>query len=190
MAAPPKVALGPLYAQGFCKRLQKAGGRGRLPGGTLTPAPHSATTIQRGIPMKEWSVIHKGKVNIYMSYARIFTNNIYASNFALRHTDRVELQFSLDCNLAARNKRGNDYEDARELADGEISKVQSVEIHHARIRDAVVSALSTRPKRPTVVQLSILLEGEHRFPCNSEARSNPPALVLTVRSEEHRPEPR
>ena len=80
-----------------------------------------------------WILLKKGPAKLHIDYAGTFTSNLYGHETRIRTRPGVEISFDLNPNLRTRSKSTNSYTDARELADGEITRLKAVHIDDRRI---------------------------------------------------------
>jgi hypothetical protein len=90
----------------------------------------------------------------------------------------IELSLDLNRNLRSQNKSTNTYEDARALADGQIGRLEYVQIADERIVRGLGDALNDLLNDWTV---TIELAGKHTF--SMRPRLEDGSLFLYVRSK-------
>ena len=123
-------------------------------------------------------ILKKGKVSIHVSYGHTFSNNLYAEDVAIQTGDVPEVSLSLDCNLSVRDKSGNQYVDARELADGGIKQSTLLQI----LDDKVIEGLNRLAKR--------IVTNPWRMRIDLTGSDNHPLLKKSLPSRQRRRERR
>jgi hypothetical protein len=130
------------------------------------------------LPTVSRTSLKKGRANLYIAYAGTFTNNLYAHETCIRTQPSIEISFDLNPNLR-KSKATNPYVDARQLAEGKITRLERVHIddHHIaeQLRDAAFGLVSNVPEDWT---LTIELEGRHSFRVRPKLGAD--SLVLSV----------
>jgi hypothetical protein len=129
-------------------------------------------------PRPRWESLRKGATDLSIEYASTFTNNLSAHNVRVRAEPSIEISIDLNPNLRASDKFGNRYCDARELADGEVTKLKSVQISD----DLIIGKLRTFEKlaysTADIWSLAIELEGRHSFKVRRRWDDTVETLVL------------
>jgi len=110
-----------------------------------------------------WTSLKKGPASLHVAYAGTYANYLCGHKTRVRTQPGVEISFDLNPNLRARNKSENSYVDARDLADGEIDSLESVQIVDDYIVDRLQSVIGLIHNVPNNWILSIELEGPHSF---------------------------
>jgi hypothetical protein len=128
----------------------------------------------------DWLQLRKGATLLHVAYANTHTNNLTARDVRLYTKPSLELHMDLNHNLRARNKQGNSYFDARELADGKIARLELLQIDDSYIIDGLLRALKRTASGPAEWTLTIELEGAHSFKVRPERRSSKHSLFLRV----------
>ena len=80
-----------------------------------------------------WRVLRKGPASVHIAYAGTFTNNLRSYNTRIRTQPSIEISLDLSPNLKSQDKSSNSYVDAKELADGQIARLEFVQIDDERI---------------------------------------------------------
>ena len=126
--------------------------------------------------------LRKTGSHIHLSYASTFSNNLTATDFRIETSPDFKLIFDLNNNLRTRNKQKNNYEDARDLADGKINKLELVQIDDDQVIARLEECIERLDKPPQTWKLTIHLEGEHTFSVEQEAKriGNSTSLILRV----------
>ena len=121
--------------------------------------------------MAYWKTARKGSTGIHVSYGHTFSNNLYAENSRVwSEGPDIEIRLDLNGNLRSRTKQDNMYMDARELADGEIDRLELLQIDHDRLLDTLRRALKGFAGEPQTWYLTVELKGDHRFEVEPELR--------------------
>lgn len=108
----------------------------------------------------DWRTLRKGRTSVCIAYAGTFTNNLGIYNAQVRVHPSVEFSIDLSPNLKSPAKSANTYADAKLLADGQIDRLEYVQIDDQRIVEGLRDALDNHPKDWMV---SIELERTHSF---------------------------
>lgn len=126
--------------------------------------------------------IRTTKAHVSLTYARTFTNNLYAENISAGIDETVTLSFDLNCNLRTRNKQTNTYVDARNLADGDIARLETLQFDDDGVLKHISKMLNGIDPLPEIWRLIILLDREHEFDVRPEYNkiNNYGSLTLTV----------
>ena len=128
-----------------------------------------------------WKNIRKGGISLHLEYGGTFTNNLSAKDFRARGGDIPEIEFSLDHALRTHNKQVNSYLDARQLADGDINKLELIQIVDAKVAKSISQIIQLSNSRIHVVKLTILLEIKHYFRCRLELGLLPGGGMISLR---------
>jgi hypothetical protein len=123
-------------------------------------------------------MLRKGPASIHIAYAGTFTNNVRGHNTRVRTQPSVEISLDLNPNLRSQNKSTNSYVDARELADGQIERLEFVQIDDELIVSHLGGFLDDLSKDWTV---TIELEGTHSFTARPKLEND--SLFLYVASK-------
>lgn len=140
-----------------------------------------------------WDTLRKSYVIIHVAYDHT-TATLFAENISVRAGDPFDLSIDLNKNLRTRYKSVGTCIDARDLANGEIGTLQSVQIDDDKIYDGIERHLGSLDEVPKVWRLHVALEGAHWFTVRPEVRGRrslwfhvlSPAVVSPVET----PEPR
>lgn len=126
--------------------------------------------------------LRKTKAHVSLTYGHTFTNNLYAENIAAGIDDTVTVSFDLDCNLRTRNKQTNTYVDARDLADGDIARLETLQFDDDGVLKRISKMLDGIDPLPETWRLIILLDGKHEFDVRPEYNkiNNYGSLTLAV----------
>lgn len=133
--------------------------------------------IARKCPRTRVSIGFKKAEHVHVSYGGTFSNNLYADSFEAILEPEFGISLDLGRNLRTKNKQENSYEDAKNLAEGEIGRLELLQIMEERtIRDLIEAA--PQPVPETWV-LEIQLPGTHTFQVSPEIKGAD--LFLRVR---------
>ena len=124
--------------------------------------------------------LRKTKTHVSLQYAHSFTNNLFAENTAAEAAETITLSFDLNCNLRGRNKQTNTYVDARDLADGDIDELESLQFDDKRVIQRISDMLSRYDEVPETWRLIVQLDGEHRFDVRPEYRKQHEYQSITL----------
>jgi len=117
-------------------------------------------------------------VSVHIAYAGTFTNNVRSYNTRVRTQPSIEISLDLNPNLRSQNKSTNSYVDARQLANGQIGRLEFVQIDDERIVLGLGGVLDDLSNDWTV---TIELEGTHSFTARSKLENG--SLFLYVPSK-------
>src|ERR1700677_2239081 len=95
---------------------------------------------------------------MHIAYAGTFTNNVLSYKTRVRTQPSIEISLDLNPNLKSRNKSTNSYVDAKGLADGQIARLEFVQIDDERILEGLGDILDDLSNDWTV---TIELGGTH-----------------------------
>lgn len=106
---------------------------------------------------------------IHVSYGGTFSNNLYADSFEAILAPNFGISLDLTQNLRTKNKQENSYQDAKELAEGEIQRLELLQITEER----TVGDLLKNAPHPLPVNwiLEIRLNGIYSFSVTPEAKA-------------------
>jgi hypothetical protein len=128
--------------------------------------------------LERWIYLAKGHRQLYVEFGRGGGRcHQWSAGIEARATNPIELRFDLDLNLRVRSKSGNQYLDARTLADGAIGKLELLQWDDEKALTRLRSLLrdADHPKPPW--RLTVLLQGEHQFMVDPEAPPDWPGRV-------------
>jgi len=128
----------------------------------------------------DWIDLRRGGTPLYIEYGLTHTRNLTARDVRVRMLPRVELSLDLNGNLRTRNKSGNRYYDARELADGKMAGLKLVQIDDSYIFEGLLAALRRARRVPPHWSLVMELEGPHTFVVRPESPRTSHSLVMRV----------
>lgn len=112
--------------------------------------------------------LRKTSTIVYVSWDTSDATTLFAENFLARATDSLDVSLDLANNLRTRNKDENTYSDARELADGGIVSLTSIQIDDKQVLDGLRRKLRLVRVRPKQWRLRVQLEGDHWFAVRPE----------------------
>jgi len=124
-----------------------------------------------------WKVLRKGPASVHIAYAGTFTNNLRSYNTRVRTQPSIQISLDLSPNLKSQDKSSNSYVDARELADGQIARLEFVQINDERIVAELHDVLDNPSKDWTV---TIELGRSHSFTARPKLENG--SLFLYVAS--------
>jgi hypothetical protein len=113
--------------------------------------------------MANWRSIRKTASLIHVSYDGTFSNNLFARDFRLSTHPEFHLSLDLNGNLHTRPPTTNSCEDARDLADGRIAKLELLQIDEDQVMTGIARALRSFASAPREWRLTVHLEGPHDF---------------------------
>jgi hypothetical protein len=120
--------------------------------------------------MSDWTLLRKGGTPLYIEYGHTFTKNLFGYDSQIRIDQDAEIRLDLTPNLRARNKQGNDYLDARELADGAVANLTLLQLDDERILEGIIRSVKRLPGPPRTWRLTLNLEREWSFEVELELR--------------------
>ena len=129
-----------------------------------------------------WRTLRKTGILLHVGYGDTFSNNLYAHDSKVRTDPEFEISLDLNGDLRTRNKAENSYQDARELADGEIEHLQVLQITDHTTINRLAKFLDSLDDPPSEWILTIELEGRHSFRVRPDFRETGdlPDLFLNV----------
>ena len=114
--------------------------------------------------MSNWRDLIKGDVSLHIGYGKTFMNDLYAYNSKIfPSSEEFHLSIDLNPNLRTRNRQVNTYIDARELADGEIERLETIQLFYSEKVLKKIGALYKDAGEPDTWTLTIYLEGTKTF---------------------------
>ncbi|HEY3384401.1 MAG TPA: hypothetical protein VGK32_21800 [Vicinamibacterales bacterium] len=116
-----------------------------------------------------WRNLKKTSTIVYASYDFTDATTLFAEDFMARPGDPFDISLDLTKNLRTRNKDEDTYIDARELADGAISGLRTVQIDDKQVIERIRLKLSDLPAPPKQWRLRVQLEGDHWYAVRPEA---------------------
>lgn len=117
----------------------------------------------------DWETLRKTPVLLYLAYGHGHTK-LWADNVRVRPGPTFVLRLDLNRNLRVRNKRTNSYVDAQALAQGEITRLLTLQLDDQMVLDGIGRKLETLGGSPQVWHLVLDLEGTHEFVVQPEYR--------------------
>ena len=112
-----------------------------------------------------WNTLRKTAAHIYLEHEHSYTNNLHADDIRVQVVgDVVTVSFDLNRNLKTRNKQEFSYVDAKELADGEIATLKSLQCDDDKVITTLAAVLQAQSSPPSAWQLVVELGGSHAFP--------------------------
>lgn len=131
-----------------------------------------------------WISLRKGGTQLHIAYGNTYSNNLCGHNLRVRTKPSLELSLDLNPNLRTRNKSENSCVDARELADGGIEGLRSVQLFDEYSLRRLGRLLRRVRKVPSDWTLIIELEGCHVFVVRPRHAPAANSLFLDVVAEE------
>lgn len=128
-----------------------------------------------------WFPIRKTTVIVHVGYGSTYAD-VFADDIRVRADDPFDISIDLNRGLRSRSKGVGTYLDARELADGEIDNLTSVQISEKQVYEGIDSHLNSLDETPKTWRLHVSLEGSHWFEVRPEVRAHH-TLVLHVESQ-------
>ena len=111
-----------------------------------------------------WNSLRKTAAHVYPEHDHSYTNNLHADHIKAQIVDDVAtVSFDLNANLKTNNKQQFSYVDAKELADGEISTLKSLQCDDDKVITTLASILQAQSSPPSAWQLVVELAGAHTF---------------------------
>ena len=107
----------------------------------------------------DWRTLRKGRTSVCIAYAGTFTNNLGIYNAQVRVHPSVEFSIDLSPNLKSPAKSANTYADAKLLADGQIDRLEYVQIDDQQI----IERLRLYAPNITDCKVTIKLVRAHSF---------------------------
>jgi hypothetical protein len=120
--------------------------------------------------MSYWMTARKGSTLLHLDYASTFSNNVFGHNTRIRAEPDFEIRIDLNPNLRVRNKDTGTFLDARDLADGRMSKLTLLQLDDARIINMALRCLKKKDVRPKIWRLTLELEQEWCFEVRPEIK--------------------
>jgi hypothetical protein len=124
-----------------------------------------------------WKLLRRSGTPIDLSYGGTFASLI-GTDFEVRTDLYFELRFKLEGNLRAA-KSSNRYADARELADGAIRELKTIQLGDSQLISKISEHLRrTVAQSPTWIITIVLANREHHY--HATPQTSPPGLLLTI----------
>jgi hypothetical protein len=125
-----------------------------------------------------WTSIRKTSTFVHLSYGYA-TATLFAEDIRIRAADPFDVSIDLSKNLRTRHKSVGTYVDARELADGELRSLRSVQIDDERVIERIASHVQHLETVPAIWRLRVELEGSSWFRIQPEVHGGQ-SLILQV----------
>lgn len=129
-----------------------------------------------------WWPLRKTYIIVYLTYGHAHAK-LFAENIQVRPGDTFEVSVDLTKNLRTRSKGSSTYVDARDLADGQIRELKTIQIDDHGVLNDISNHLGQLEGTPTMWRLRVQLDGsEHWFTVEPSYRESNAyeALTFTV----------